>query len=321
MTWPKGSKVTKVTLKDRLRRKNSKPCKMFANEFLQWAVVVGVFAEVELKPEGHLPDETACFELLVRILYLLRRGDAAVDKVQLLRTLVLEHHRRFLHLYPECGKPKVHFTLHIADCIDRFKINLSCFSPERLHKFTKHIAAFAYKNLTKCLLTRCLVDMEEKLCLPDTTAPFVLQPPALPVSREWLAALQAVGAAPSSDAVVKRQQGRDVLNGRLPEGFLEVPKCAQQLRCPAGHLHALDLLLWQANGALQAGIATSFYEARGGKLFFAGVNLLEHKGGNRYGYTPEGTRYLVDAKRLLGAFPHVECERNVFVIGSNDILS
>jgi hypothetical protein len=290
MTWPKASKVTKLTLKKRLRRKSSKSTKMFANELLQWVVVVGVFAEVELKPGGHLLEETACFELLVRILYLLRRGDAAVDKVQLLRTLVLEHHRRFLDLYPQCRKPKMHFTLHIPDCIDRFKINLSCFSPERLHKFTKHIAAFAYRNLTKCLLTRCLVDMEDKLCLPDTTAPFVLQPPALPVAREWLAALQAVKAAPSTDAAVKRQQGLDVLYGRLPEGFMEVPKCAQQLRCPAGHLHALDLLLWQSGGALQAGIATSFFAARGGKLFFRWCQppraqrwqqIWPHTGGNQ----------------------------------------
>ena len=62
LTWPKASKVTKLNLKDRLLRKSSKLTKLFANKLLQWVVVVGVFAEVKLKPGGHLPGETACFE-------------------------------------------------------------------------------------------------------------------------------------------------------------------------------------------------------------------------------------------------------------------
>ena len=295
------------------------PTKLYASEVPQWVVIVGVFAEVDLKPGGHLPEETKCFELLGRILYLLRRGDAAVAKVQLLKSLVLEHHRMFLKLYPECGKPKVHYTLHVPDCIARFEINLSCFSPERLHKFTKHIAAFAYNKLTTCLHTRTLLDLENKLCLPDTTAAFALRPPALPVTREWLTLLQAAGAAPSDDARVRRQQASEVVYGRLPASFLKAPECAKQLRCPVGTLCPRDLLLWQSGDVLHAGIAIAFFKAQGGERFFAGVNLLRHEEGHKYSNTL-GTRHLVEAERLLGAYPHVAFKGNIFVVGSTDLL-
>jgi hypothetical protein len=319
LTWPKEQKKPrKLRLKDRLRRAADQPIRMFASEMLQWIEVVGVFVEVELKPEGHLPEESACFELLLRICYLLRRGDEAVRKVALLKSLVLEHHRRFMALYPGCGKPKTHFTLHVPECIEDWKINLSCFSPERLHKFTKHIAAHSFRSLTKCLLTRCLIALEDKLCLPETTSAFSLGEPALPVTEDWWFLLEAAGAAPARGEHARKRLASEIQSGR-PEYCMLAPKSAKQLRCPVGRLCTYDLLLWESNGVLNAGIAIAFFEAWGGRRWLAGVNILKHEGGCKYSNTLQ-TKYLVDAQRLLGSYPHIAHKQYYFVVGSNDLL-
>ena len=320
ITWPKCSGYKKLRLADRLRKRDNKPIKLFASEVLQQIVVVGVFAETTLKQEGHLPEERQCFELLGRILYLLRRGDAAVQQVELLRTLVIQHHNLFLKLYPKCGKPKVHYTMHVPDCIARFKVNLSCFSPERLHKFTKHIAAFSFKGLTKCLLSRSVAALVDAVSLPDTTAAFALQPPAQPVTGAWLALLQAAGAAPSQDGKVLRQQLR---MERMLQGGMQLtaqpPEGARQLRCPVGTLRANDLLLWHSGGALQAGFAVAFFKAWEGKSFFAGVLLLQPEGDNKYTYMLD-KKHLVPAHLIWGSYPYVAKDGVVYVVGSKDLL-
>ena len=49
-------------------------------------------------------------------------------------------------------KPKLHYLTHIADCIDKFKTVMSCFSGESLHRLGKAIMRSAYKYATDTTL-------------------------------------------------------------------------------------------------------------------------------------------------------------------------
>jgi hypothetical protein len=48
-----------------------------------------------------------------------------------------------------------------VDCIERFKVNLSCFAPERKHKEAKGTGNFSYKNLPKAIMTRMVHELGE----------------------------------------------------------------------------------------------------------------------------------------------------------------
>ena len=113
----------------------------FAAETLYLVVVLGLWCQWCLAPCGVLEEEVKCFLLLGRIVYLLRMRNNAVPKWRLLHQLIVQHHELFMKLYPEVAKPKLHYLMHIAKCIEQFGVNLSCFSIERnirsLNKFAR----------------------------------------------------------------------------------------------------------------------------------------------------------------------------------------
>ena len=125
----------KLSLKDRMKNQDYACVKMFANECMHWCVVVAVFAEVRLMPEGILQAETTCFLLLVRILYLLKTQSTTAADLSLLENLIVEHHRQFVALYHEACTIKPHWLLHLVPTARLFRVLLSCFALDLLLRF------------------------------------------------------------------------------------------------------------------------------------------------------------------------------------------
>ena len=87
IVFPTREKPAKLSLDDRLktRNKNDSFFRGFASEVVQWVVVVGLFCEVELGVEAAaaLHGELQCFQLLGRIIFLLRLGSECAENVAL----------------------------------------------------------------------------------------------------------------------------------------------------------------------------------------------------------------------------------------------
>ena len=91
MVLPKvlAKPMKRIVFEDRINTKPHTHNKAFAAEVLSMMVVVGLWVELTLLPEGVLPEETQCFLLLGRILFLLRTGDRVRSKLRLLQQLIL----------------------------------------------------------------------------------------------------------------------------------------------------------------------------------------------------------------------------------------
>ena len=143
-----------LNLKERIVDKRGRHFRGFASEVLCLIVAIGLWCQMFLVPKNLLIEEVRCFQLLGRILYILRMGPTAVRKVQLLHRLIVEHQELYLRLYKDEAKPKIHYLLHIPGCIARFCVNLSCFVTERRHKLGKQIAMYSFRGFENTLLRR-----------------------------------------------------------------------------------------------------------------------------------------------------------------------
>ena len=160
--FPKAQRlafVLNLDLKERVVDKDDRHIRAFASEMIMLVVGIGMWCRMFLVPRNLLAEEVQCFELLGRIIYILRMGPRAVRKAELLQRLIVRHHRLFVRLYPLEAKPKVHYLLHIPGCLHRFKVNLSCFVTERRHKVGKAVAAYSFKNYQLTVLRRSLREL------------------------------------------------------------------------------------------------------------------------------------------------------------------
>ena len=340
ITWPKSTPAHKCNLTERLRRDPGDHIHMFASECLHWIQSISVFAKAKFENENILEEETRCFLLLNRIVGLLRRGDSAIQRLDKFEEMVLEHHRLFVKLYFNCAKPKTHYMLHISECFRRFLRNLSCFSPERLHKFTKHVAGFSYKNLTGTLLVRSLRHFILSAQHKHSVCPCHLVGPecAVPRRDSWYQMLASQGFA-SPD---HKQAARLAINGAKPMSSCIEPLRAFQLKCPIGLLYSLDLVAWpsaasvgSAGGSASSagrsagsagaagycvGWAVVFFECWGGDAYFVGAAALRSLGGIRYSIL-DPQQMLVPAEDILGAFPYIRgTEDDLVLIADTEFM-
>jgi hypothetical protein len=157
-TW---QRLTKTFFADRYVDGEKDHIKAFASEMISVIAILGIFLDAVVRPLGILRDHVSCFDDLRSIVHCLRLGDDVVPLVPRVRQLLRRHHEAFAALYPECCKPKLHYLKHAVDCIERFKVNLSCFAPERKHKEAKGTGSFTYKNLPKAIMTRMVYELGE----------------------------------------------------------------------------------------------------------------------------------------------------------------
>ena len=77
----------------------------------------------------------ACFLLLARTLDILTHNTDTLDFLPLLDEVLRQYHKSFCKLFPGCVKPKTHYMLHCCQHLRAIGANLSCFAPERAHRW------------------------------------------------------------------------------------------------------------------------------------------------------------------------------------------
>ena len=302
MMWPASSpKLRKLVLGDRLpkKKKLTGHVRMFAAETIQIMIFLGLYCQMVLVPQGQLGPEVECFTLMGRILYILRSGSAAVAKVDLLWQLILEHHDRFMALYPGCAKIKLHLLLHIAGQLKRWGVNLSCFAAERKHKASKQIAAFAFNKWCQTMLHRNLAETMELWAKPETFLPYFM-PRAKAI--DWTQCFA------TEDAAAQLFQ-------------LGAQERSSALRTPLGTMTSKDLVVYTTSADFQVGFVKAFFKLQDGRIF-ASLTVLNRVSATEYSRDPTLTRRgLVACQCLRGAFPYLPVDDNtIFLVASADCL-
>ena len=255
-TWPKGIKrKPRIQFKWALKDKDASHMKIFASELLQLIEGLGGLVEARLHLIPALHEEVACFRLLVRIVYLLRSGDAVVGRLCLLRTLLRDHHEAYLRLYPKCLKPKLHFLLHCPMCVESVGHNLSCFSGERLHRTSKLIANLAFRATSMTMTTRVLHHYMETLT-ESSTQEVVIKPSERLCRERALAWLRRAGVRADWYDFKCWKRTRPEFRKALPALYY-----GYGLRMPHGSVHKGDLLLYRQGETLRAAFMLFAYRA------------------------------------------------------------
>ena len=106
IAWPKreANIASSLKLEERMADKPGKHGKWFASECMQVILSLCLYVELQPQLQDALHEEIRSLLLLGRILYILRTGHRAVEKLVLLSQLVLQHHLLFARLYPDCVK-------------------------------------------------------------------------------------------------------------------------------------------------------------------------------------------------------------------------
>ena len=100
----------------------------FASYQLTLVPIIGAFLEDCVKPHNIMLQHISCFLLLVQIIGLLSSGaDYAIQHMHLLATLIVEHHKLYVLLYPREVVPKFHHILHLPELYMRIRKVISCF--------------------------------------------------------------------------------------------------------------------------------------------------------------------------------------------------
>ena len=216
----------------------------------------------------------------------------------LLRCLVVEHHKRFLELYPACGKPKLHYLLHIPGCIDRFRVVLSCFCPERKHKRSKQIGCCAFRAFCDTLTRRILRQQLAALRESKTFSPLRLDPPGTALTKVLKAKVIEAGLFPFDGGEA------------APAGGEAVPAAVESvgLHTAFGHMHRKDLLCAVVGDQKFVGFAQRFFQrlCPGGDEIWALLTVLRPLEGHTFSIRPEHVaERFVRASSLVLALPYL----------------
>ena len=309
VVFPKAQRLSTLLhldFKERVRDKNGKHIRAFASEMILLVVGVGMWCCMFLTPNNLLQDEVKCFELLGRILYILRMGPQAARKALLLQRLILEHHQLFVRLYPAEAKPKVHYLLHIPGCLHRFGVNLSCFVTERRHKLGKGIAAYSFKNFQLTILRRSLRQLFRNVQDRSELRPNKLVGEAKPVPDADLQLLAAAGLW------TEEETAETVVSTKA--SLLHV-----------GEIHRGDVFMAKHGSHFVIGVASRFFrlspEDFDGELTVE-CQVLQHEGGITYRLPPgkEGLTYM-HSSLIFALLPYLAWERGIIhIVASADLM-
>ena len=314
--------MKRLSFEDRMVAKPGKHIKAFAGEVLSMVEVFGLWLQLIVEPENVLVEETKCFLLMGRILFLLRSGDRVLSKLQLLQQLILEHHDLFVRLYPEEAKPKVHLLLHIPTLMKRFWKNLSCFVTERKHKQSKKLGAFCYNKMCDTMLRKSvehhLVHFSDSQSL-EAIRIFPARGLRLRGTRlaiqSWSQTLQQAGLLQANPPPVRAQP-------RAEPNLL----VAHNANTPAGFLQETNLAVYCSGGFANAGFIRLFVQTKPGAQpgaqpeTYAVVEQLKNLGGNRCSKNPlDTTICVVHASHLVGAFGYLPQGSELRILASSDI--
>ena len=104
-------------------------------------------------PQGLLTEHYQCYKSLIRILQICSFAPRrAAQSSEELKTSIIDHHSRFVRLYPDFVKPKFHQLLHTPENVDYLGLLLSCFVTERKHRTVKRAACWTFRNFEDTLI-------------------------------------------------------------------------------------------------------------------------------------------------------------------------
>ncbi len=211
----------------------------YAGEMLSAMQVLSFVMDRIIRPSGALAEHVRWFDLASRIMDLLLLGDQCVLHCDELQELERQHHEVFMELFPDCAKPKLHYSRHIAECVRRFQVNLNCFSTERRHRASKSVAAFCYNRMSRSLTA--------------TAANAFLRHAQEPRN------FQAIRLNGKAMRVTKLLQG---FAGMLGSNCTLVG--SSSVRSPRGTFSKDDMVLWRGVGGVRAGRAQFYFSCTKG---------------------------------------------------------
>ena len=185
IVWPHSQKrLPAKFFQSRVVDSDTAHIKAFGHETIQALYVLVLFSDVYLMSTDPptMERHVQCLTCLLLIIQIFQLGPQAVQYLDTLRQLVDQWFELYLELYGMAlaRKPKAHYMHHLADCIARFLDVLSCFAPERYHRYAKANGAHCYgegNKLGSCTLRRCCVDHLEGLVDDDfAEACFLVKP-------------------------------------------------------------------------------------------------------------------------------------------------
>ena len=278
----------RMRLSSRLKRGDDAHLRAFANESLALVTCLTVFSDAVLVPAGVMAEHVQCLRLLYTMQCILFMGDAARQHARLLGILAKQHLDLYLRLYPRCRKPKNHYVMHLAEQIERFQRVVTCFSAERHHKLSKHIATHSYKNVLGSMQRQMLMLFLHRVREKRRYEAWQLRRPLQSLGL-WAALITELGATPL-------QRG----NACQCSGL--------------GTLKKHDLAAYRAgDGALAFGIVLEFYRAdvNGAEQLFAILQLLAidpadgpHPDASHADLQNTAVAKAAHVTRLVGTLPH-----------------
>jgi hypothetical protein len=273
-------RLPKTFFADRIVNGSGRHMRAFAAEVLTAVNVLAMFVQLILKPAGILTEHVKCFEAMQRLFALFKRG--ARDDIPLARQATEEHHSLFVQLYPDCGKPKLHYCLHVIDCWKRVGKLLSCFGAESHHRFSADVFSFCYKKPCSTALAFDIRRLFQAAADPDTFRVHVLAGSI---------------AAWGDDAIVDLGE---------PWGRAAVSASSTEIVTTVGRFFCNDLVEWRSPPSRSIGFCKAFFRmslAGTGTIHAAVIEQLTHSGGGLW--TRSGLS-IVNAALLDCALPSVE---------------
>ena len=166
----------------------------FASPMLTLVPIIGAFLVDYVRPRGIVAADIQCWLLLVDIIGLLSCGGTeAVKHMDLLTTLIGQHHRLYRRLYP-VTMPKWHHMLHLPDQYRNMKKVIACFVTERKHRALKAAALYVFRHIEHTSLTSLVSQQCEQIIEGHSLfqREFLAHPS--PVDIEGLGLSRSVGA-------------------------------------------------------------------------------------------------------------------------------
>ena len=167
-------KLSKIFFQDRVHKPTKKSpdahLKAFSSEVVSATNVLVLFAEhvlqKNIRVSALMAKHIECLKLFHRILCLLRDEGDETDGEELLAT-TCKHNERYLEMWPEHEKPKLHYAIHVALSILRKRRVLSCNDGERNLRIPKREGSKVFRMWWDQLITHGLNVFMEKVADAD----------------------------------------------------------------------------------------------------------------------------------------------------------
>ena len=155
--------LSKTFFKDRIVERRGVHVKAFASETISAVHAICFLFSCVFASSGQFSRQAKLCELARESLEILLAGDTAVRLADRLDVVLQEAQTTLVSLYPWGATPKLHLMRHIKDGLQRHQVNMACGGGERMHKRTKQLGRFAFRNFQDTILLRTVKSSLDEL--------------------------------------------------------------------------------------------------------------------------------------------------------------